>query len=364
MPVGLCIPVGRHPRRLAFPPAGDRVAWRPRNRTIAGPRAFGIIIGSRRAQQLPAHLLPERNARMPPESRQIDSTIDVVTPENISFQYQLAGPFRRLPAFLIDVSLRFAIWIGVFILLAIAGGLGGGAFSSLGFSLWLLLWFVMEWFYGGLLETFWNGQTVGKRLLGMRVLRIDGQPINGLQAVMRNVLRLVDMMPLIPLGAWVGEEGPWAIPSCLIGLLTPIVTRRSQRLGDLVCGTMVVVEERQWLLSVAKMDHPEVRRLASELPASFTVSHALSRALAAYVERRRYLSAARRAEIAHHLGEPLTARFGLPPNLDHDLLLCALYYRTFVAAQSPGPSDSRGKPGTTLPAERPATTADPVSAEA
>ncbi len=218
-------------------------------------------------------------------ARQIDSTIDVVTPENISFRYQLAGPFRRFPAFVIDLAIRCAIWIGLLVLMAILGQFGSGS-TALAVTVWLLVWFLLEWFYGGLLETFWNGQTVGKRMLGMRVLQIDGQPINGLQAVMRNILRLVDMMPLIPLGIWFGVEGPWAIPACFLGLLVPVAWgHRYQRLGDLVCGTMVVVEERQWLVSIAKMDEPVILRLAAELPGSFQVDHVLSQALASYVER-------------------------------------------------------------------------------
>ena len=64
-------------------------------------------------------------------ARQIDSTIDVVTPENIAFQYQAAGPFRRLPAYLIDFLIRLAVVVLVFCAGAFFsfGGLGVGAVS-------------------------------------------------------------------------------------------------------------------------------------------------------------------------------------------------------------------------------------------
>lgn len=286
---------------------------------------------------------------MPQPDRQIDSTIDVVTPENISFQYELAGPFRRLPAFLTDLAVRFGIWIITLIVISLSGAFTG--MGDVALALWLLLWFVLEWFYGGLLETFWNGQTIGKRLLGMRVLRTDGQPINGLQAVMRNVLRMVDLMPLVPLAGMETPQG--VLPVCLIGLVTPMVTRRYQRLGDLVCGTMVVVEERKWLATVARVEDPQVVRFAAELPATFQVTHKLSKALAAYVERRKYLSAERRLEIARHLGSLLTPRLELPEDTNHDLLLCALYYRTFVARQSSKDDSMRGA-GTLPPPVSPA----------
>ncbi|MCP4193383.1 MAG: RDD family protein [Planctomycetaceae bacterium] len=266
--------------------------------------------------------------------KQIDSAIDVVTPENISFQYQVAGPFRRFPAFLIDLAVRISIWLSCALLFSLTGlfaGIGGGEF---GIAIWLVLWFVMEWFYGGLLETFWNGQTVGKRLLGIRVLRVDGQPINGLQAVMRNILRLVDMMPVIPMGAWVGIEGGIALPTCLIGLLTPVFNPRFQRMGDLVCGTMVVVEERVWLMVNGKVDDPRIIRLAADLPSSFQVTRKLGTALASYVDRRRFLTPVRRQEIAAHLGGMLVSKLNLPATTSYDLLLCSLYRRTFEEQES------------------------------
>ena len=259
---------------------------------------------------------------------QIDSTIEIVTPENIAFQYQAAGPFLRLPAFLIDLMIRFSVMALSLIGLGIAGMFVLGPFVG---ALLFLLWFVLEWFYGGLFETYWNGQTPGKRLLGIRVLSVGGQPINGLQAVMRNILRYVDMMPSIPMTAFGLPPFPLSIPTFLIGLVTPMMNQRYQRLGDLVCGTMVIVEERSWLRGVTRVEDPRASALASLLPGSFRASRSLARALAAYVEGRRYFSTARRREIARHLGAPLAARLGLPADTSHDLLLCALYYRTFIA---------------------------------
>ena len=127
--------------------------------------------------------------------RQLDSRIEIVTPENIAFHYVLAGPFRRLPAYLIDCAICAVVLFATLLLLAFSSVVVG----SLGIGLWLVVAFVMSWFYFGLFETFWNGQTPGKRLLGLRVLTIDGEPINALQAIVRNVLRSVDAMPLLPL---------------------------------------------------------------------------------------------------------------------------------------------------------------------
>jgi uncharacterized RDD family membrane protein YckC len=248
----------------------------------------------------------------------IDTRIEIVTPENIAFQYRVAGPFRRLPAYLIDVLIRIAVVAASAIIFSLAFGLVG--LPGGGFGIALIGWFLLDWFYGGLFEAFWNGQTPGKRLMRLRVVSDEGQPINGLQAVLRNLLRSVDAVPLV-----------FQVPTYLLGLLASTMNDRFQRLGDLAAGTMVVVEEPQRHYGVARVNEPEAVRLAAELPAGFQVSRPLARALSSYVQRRQIFPWRRRAEIAMHVGEPLRIRFGLPAGTSHDLLLCALYHRTFIA---------------------------------
>ena len=280
------------------------------------------------------------------DAKQLDNTIEIVTPENIAFRYQVAGPFRRLPAYLIDLLIRVMVGVVAFVLAMLVLGIAG--LPGVGFGLTLVFWFSLEWFYGGLFETFWNGQTPGKRLMQIRVLSIDGQPINGLQAVLRNVLRAVDQQP---------------VALCLLGLLAAMLNDRFQRLGDLACGTMVVVEERQWFRGVIRFNHPEAIRLAGEIPPSFQVSRTMARALATYVQRRMIFPQMRRLEIARHLGEPLREELNLPRDTDLDMLLCGLYQRTFItdwdeetSAHPGSPFREAGSPFT--PAEAAATVAD------
>lgn len=272
---------------------------------------------------------------MADREKPLDATIDIVTPENISFRYRVAGPFRRLPAFLIDLALRVAVWAALAFVLGLLGVFSAGT-GALSMAFLLIILFVMEWLYGGLLETFWNGQTVGKRVMGIRVLSVDGQPINGLQAMMRNILRAADMWPMIPIGV-LSEDPQMAaavVPTFAVGLVVPLLNDRFQRLGDLVCGTIVVVEERSFLLEAVKLEDPRVAQLASELPASFSVTQTMAKALATYVDRRHLFSPPRRREIARHVGEPLLKRFQLPADTSYDLLVCALYHRTFVTNQN------------------------------
>src|SRR5690606_8928029 len=103
----------------------------------------------------------------------------------------------------------------------------------------LIAAFGIHWFYGGLFETFLNGQTPAKWLLGLRVLTTNGQPINGMQAVVRNILRAADMMPLLSVEMFGIPQPGYIIPTMMAGLVTMTFSGRYQRLGDLVCGTMV-----------------------------------------------------------------------------------------------------------------------------
>lgn len=262
----------------------------------------------------------------------IDTTIEVVTPENIAFKYHLAGPFRRLPAYLIDVAIR---WVGLgiigFILVIVASRFGIPLIFASAAAMFMILMFVVNWFYGVLLETFFNGRTLGKWICGLRVIGTDGRPVSATQAVLRNLLRVADMAPYGAL-SHVDPDVPPAmiIPTCIVGLTTMVLTRRMQRLGDLAAGTMVVIDEKSWRLPVGKVDDQRVAALSQFIPADYRVTQTMARTLAAYAERRAYLSPARRREVARHLAESLLDRFEFRRDIDPDLLLYALYYRTYL----------------------------------
>jgi uncharacterized RDD family membrane protein YckC len=278
-------------------------------------------------------------------ARQLDLRIEVQTPENIAFQYRVAGPFRRLPAYLVDVAVRGLLTFGFVMLFIMAFGSVG--LAGLGFGLGLAYWFAMSWFYGGLFETYWNGQTPGKRMFGLRVVCVDGRPINGVQAILRNILRAADSLPVVPLPGM--EQAMPILPLYLVGVITPLFNARYQRLGDLVCGTMVIAEEKQYGATIIQMKDPEAIQLAAALPANLQVSRPLGRALVKYVSRRAAFGAERRAEIARRLGEALAAQYNLPRQLSYDLLLCALYYRAFIADRFDAPLEQpRASKSTTL----------------
>jgi uncharacterized RDD family membrane protein YckC len=164
--------------------------------------------------------------------------LGVATPERVSLELSLAGLGTRALAYLVDLALLFAVALVAYFaftfavpdVLAAATGL-----SSLARVAGLLAIFSVLWIYWTATEIFWNGQTVGKRLLRIRVVRRDGSPVGVLESAIRNLLRFVDFLPL-------------CYP---LGLFTMLVDPQHRRIGDLVAGTVLV---RDVTIDLSKYD--------------------------------------------------------------------------------------------------------------
>jgi uncharacterized RDD family membrane protein YckC len=242
--------------------------------------------------------------------RQLDVIVRLETPERIAFEYPLGGPFRRFMAYLIDLCV-----MGLLIAAASMTSMVLSLGSVSGAGLALVAYFLITWGYGAFFEGALGGQTPGKRVMALRVVSDCGVPITGAQAVLRNLVRVVD--------------GP--IPFCfLLGLSSMLMTRRFQRLGDLAAGTMVIVEDRRGQVGLVRSQDPRVLTVLDRLPVRIEASSDLSRALSDYVRRRHRFSYALREEMAEPLARPLRSRFSLPAITPADVVLCALYHRVFL----------------------------------
>lgn len=212
----------------------------------------------------------------------------------------------------------------------------GGLTDELGVSLLGvagLIGCAIFWFYGAFQETYRNGQTWGKSIAKIQVLSVDGYAIDGVQAMTRNLFRYLDILPFVPATLLyvfdIEFTAPW-LPTCLIGLICMTISPRYQRIGDLIAGTMVVLVERKWVPDLAQFEDARVSQLADLIPANFQTTPSLANALSTYGDARPRLAPEHRAEIAAHLAVPLKDKFGFPSDTDNDLLLCALYYRTYA----------------------------------
>ena len=176
------------------------------------------------------------------------------TPEGIEFSLPLAGPFSRMLALVIDIAV--IIMLGSFLEKLLAPLLVFG--QDLADALTVIGYFVISLIYSALAEWRWRGQTVGKRLLRLRVVDARGLRLEPSQVVVRNLMRFVDALPLL----------------YLVGGVACVLSRYRQRLGDLAAGTVVVrtpklvrpdlvnePDERQLIEQVARLDRDAVEQM-------------------------------------------------------------------------------------------------------
>lgn len=165
-----------------------------------------------------------------------NNEIVIHTPESVSFSLPLAGPFSRFLAWLLDIFCLLAAQKVIGIITTLMG-IFNRDFSQ---AASILLFFCLSIGYGIVLEWYWHGQTLGKRVVGLRVMDIRGLRLHPSQIVIRNLLRAVDSLPL----------------SYLLGGIVCLLTRHGQRLGDLAGNTIVV--------KTARLPEPRIDRILDQ----------------------------------------------------------------------------------------------------
>ena len=148
--------------------------------------------------------------------------LTIATPEGVLFRLPLATPASRAYAMLFDTAIVLGLVNGVGLLVYWLFAKAPG----FGFMVITLAEFAIGFAYGALLEGFWNGQTIGKRVLHLRVIDQSGLPLRVEQAWVRNLMRVFDALPF----------------AYLVGGISALSSRLMQRFGDRVAGTLVVRE--------------------------------------------------------------------------------------------------------------------------
>jgi uncharacterized RDD family membrane protein YckC len=246
-----------------------------------------------------------------------DDRYSFATPEQLDVSYDIAGLGSRFLAALVDTlvlitalialdSLGFFGLSSIFEVIRSLFGLSGFAAEAWAYAFLLLLNFAVIWGYYLIFEAVWHGQTPGKRLVGIRVIKSGGYPLRFSDSLVRNLVRIIDFLP--------GYYG--------IGAVVMLIDRHSRRLGDLAAGTIVVREPSD--LRIDALDPPQSapRAIGSE-PGSLVPS-APAYDLARLTSRdesllREYL--ARRPSLPRDAADRLATQIAgnLARKLDHDL---------------------------------------------
>lgn len=245
-------------------------------------------------------------------------TID--TPEQVAIRFPIAGIGSRFLALLADYLLQGVAYVVIFLVLILVLSSAPSAFQSIArtrekwfIAAIILFYFLLHWGYFTLFEAYWNGQTPGKRLCKIRVIRDSGRQITFFESLTRNLIRTVDELP-----------GFYAV-----GIVTMLCNHRNKRLGDLAAGTLVVHERPSeaplWTGAASRTITaaafppapaalPSFAPGAVDLPADAVarlgpddlnvIDHFFARAIDIDIPRRR--------QLAERLASQMTAKMGIP----------------------------------------------------
>jgi uncharacterized RDD family membrane protein YckC len=217
-----------------------------------------------------------------------EDRMTIETPEGVPLELTLAGVGSRCSAALIDYVFQTIILIALVLVLSYGAGLSPGA-SAISGAAWVVGFFFVFWGYDVAFEVLNSGRTPGKAMNGLRVVRESGAPVTFGTSAVRNVIRIIDLLP----GMY------------LVGITSILVTRRNQRVGDLAAGTLVIRDDRTL--------PPEIRISSLvETPAWDTsaVDQQEFDAISAFLARRGALATGARIQIAAELAGRLRPKVG------------------------------------------------------
>ncbi len=250
--------------------------------------------------------------------------VSILTPEQVEVKFELAGIGSRCVALILDTLIQALIFLVIGLIFF---GLGAAPFFSTGSSgyetiliaIVVMIVFVVSDGYFLYFETTKNGQTPGKKSTGIRVVRDTGHPVDFHCALLRNVMRIVDVLP--------GTYG--------VGMISMFVSSKYQRLGDYVAGTLVVKVGRQAQTAPPSPavqpaepvpDSTESSLPQEALPFVSAITRDEYRAIKHFMERRAELDVHVARSLSMKLAEPLARKLRMDPAqiMDYPAFLQAL----------------------------------------
>ncbi|MBM4155215.1 MAG: RDD family protein [Lentisphaerae bacterium] len=230
-------------------------------------------------------------------------TLEIRTPEGIAFALPLAGPVTRFLAWTVDLAVITAVAsiVGRLLSLVVVIDIDSAQAAS------LLTYFAVWVGYGIATEWRWRGQTLGKRVLRLRVVDERGLRLRPAQIVIRNLLRFVDQLPAF----------------YLVGGAAAVLSRHAQRLGDLAGNTVVVRMPRSGMPDVDQVLAGRYNSLRAHPHLEARLRRAVPPAAAAIalraILRRDELDDAPRVDLFRELAARIRDWVTLPPDLWQDL---------------------------------------------
>jgi uncharacterized RDD family membrane protein YckC len=242
--------------------------------------------------------------------------LNIDTPEQVELEFAVAGLGSRFIAVLLDMLIQTGFFMVFGLLATFLFGAMVNRSSVLGkwfIAAFIALNFLLIWGYYSLFEAYWRGQTPGKHIMKLRVIKDSGRQITLFEALSRNLLRIVDYLPAF----------------YLTGVIAMLCTKRNQRLGDLVAGTIVVHErsdeqplliERRTSIMPAqaapafdRFATPDTAQSAAILPADAVAKLRADDLLMieSFFARALDLNLATRAEIAGRVAAQMAAKMGV-----------------------------------------------------
>lgn len=240
-----------------------------------------------------------------------EDRITIDTPEQIALEFPLAGIGSRFMAMALDTVIQVLLYVaGIFAIVGVA------KFAPM-FSLWpswmptswapaivILFLFCVYWGYFAFFEVIWTGRTPGKRAAGIRAIHESGRALNVYEVIGRNLMRAVDALPFL--------YG--------VGIITAMISRKNQRLGDLLVGSIVVHDRKVESVQLG-WSSPAEKRVAT--PQVATISAEELVLIETYLQRRLSLDFAVRDATASQIAARIIAKTGItrPPDQSLDEFL-------------------------------------------
>ncbi len=238
-----------------------------------------------------------------------DGRVNIETPEQVTMELAPAGIGSRFLALALDTVIQGVLYVAIILLMVFV--LPGIRLRWLpahwAGAITLLLFFCIYWGYFAAFEILWHGQTPGKRVAGIRVVKDSGRPITAIEGIGRNLMRAIDGLFLY-----------------LVGVISIVLSRQHKRLGDYVTGTIVIHDKRTYEVKpdwsfdrpAATISHPELSHISEQ---DLIV-------IETFLHRRLELEPMVRFDTAVRLSETIQRKSGLtrtPNQSDEDFLEAA-----------------------------------------